>query len=60
MTEQYICLKHSKTFSDYEYQSVSWSGDKLPVCPICKQSPYKSSFGEFHAQYRDEKAQEAE
>lgn len=42
------CLKHNKPFVEYTYQSVSWSGDKLPLCPLCYASPYDSDFDTNH------------
>jgi hypothetical protein len=42
------CLKHKKQFTDYEYQSVSWSGDSLPVCPLCRLTPYDKEFDKLH------------
>lgn len=38
------CLTTDRVFNDYTYQSVIWSGDKLPVCPHCGVTPYDAEF----------------
>jgi|21_taG_2_1085346.scaffolds.fasta_scaffold06921_3 hypothetical protein len=44
-----LCVETNKTFSEYEDTSVVWSGDKLPVCPHCRQTPYEGDkFSEKH------------
>lgn len=37
------CKLVDKTFTEFLYTSVGWSGDKLPVCPYCGNSPYSAS-----------------
>lgn len=43
-----FCKLKKREFDDYSYVSCVWSGDNLPVCPHCGQSPYEKSFDEFH------------
>lgn len=47
-TNSTYCTKTKLKFESYEYASVGWSGDKLPVCPHCKMTPYDSDFKKFH------------
>lgn len=42
------CLVTDRTFTEYAYQSVAWSGDKLPVCPHCRETPYDVEFNLRH------------
>jgi len=42
------CLVTDRTFTEYAYQSVSWSGDQLPVCPHCRETPYDVEFNLRH------------
>ena len=43
-----FCKLKKREFDEYYYASCLWSGDKLPTCPHCGQSPYEKSFREFH------------
>jgi uncharacterized protein (DUF2225 family) len=43
-----LCTKTGLTFSNYHYVKVSWSSDKLPICPHCYQSPYDVDFDLIH------------
>lgn len=44
-----ICKKYEPhTFDEYDYLNVIFSGDSIPVCPICRMSPYEKQFNEFH------------
>lgn len=54
-----FCRLKKSTFTDYSYVSCVWSGDQLPVCPYCGQSPYEKSFPEFHNQEGESKGGEA-
>lgn len=45
-----FCKLKKRNFDDYIYASCLWSGDGLPVCPHCGQSPYEFSFKEFHTE----------
>lgn len=47
------CLLSGKTFDDYSYVPVAWSGDRLPVCPHCGASPYDANYGENHSNERE-------
>lgn len=44
----YTCIKFDKQFTEYVYVPVSWSGDTLPVCPLCRLSPYENNFDTNH------------
>ena len=50
-----FCRLKKSTFADYSYVSCVWSGDQLPVCPHCGQSPHEKSFTEFHSQEDESK-----
>ena len=43
-----FCKTKQKHFEQYDYISVAWSGDKLPICPYCKQTPYDTDYDDFH------------
>ena len=45
----HTCLVHKKQFTEYVYVPVSWSGDTLPVCPLCRVSPYETKFDQTHS-----------
>jgi hypothetical protein len=38
------CNKCGHVFKEYALQSVFWSGEKIPVCPICSTDCYSGQF----------------
>jgi len=52
---KWIChnLDKEQEFENFDYQNVAFSADSIPICPLCKSSPYESDFGGFHRQINE-------